>query len=114
VQRTLALLTAVCVLLPCRSASAETVYEFVEVCKEEKLGDCFFRIQERLTRLNAEGHRRVCLPRTFGSTMVLDASVPVSVLDHVRLGLSAARFGSAEDDVDQVISKIVGTIYPCN
>lgn len=100
-------------MLPLQTARAEPVYEFVKHCKEETLGHCFFRIQERLTYLNSGAVNRVCLPRTFGSTLVHTASVPVSVLDHVRLGLSAARFGSAGDEVDDVIVRIVGAIYRC-
>lgn len=113
-SKTLKLLFALGMMaLPLQPAQAEPVYEFVRTCKEEPLGHCFFRIQERLSYLNREAVRRICLPRAFGATFVHSVSIPVSLLEHVRLGLSAARFGEAGDDVDDVIAKIVGTIYHC-
>ncbi|WP_295558179.1 hypothetical protein [uncultured Hyphomicrobium sp.] len=112
-SNTLKLLLTVGLLLPHGSARAEPVYEFVRHCKEENLGHCFFRIQERLTYLNSNAARRVCLPPAFSSAMVHNASIPVSVLEHVRLGLSAARFGHAEEEANIVIAKVVATIYPC-
>jgi hypothetical protein len=45
--------------------------------------------------------------------MAQSSSVPVSVLEHVRLGLSAARFGHSGSEVDDVIVKIMGGIYRC-
>jgi hypothetical protein len=105
---------AVCAVLLVRPAHAEAVYEFVKHCHDEKLGHCFNRIATRLSDLNAGGNRRICLPRTFGGTMVESGVIPVSLLEHVRLKLSAARFGDAGSDVDAVIARIVNAIYPCD
>lgn len=95
------------------TARAEPVYDFVSNCREEQLADCFHQIEQRLNRLNSGSNRRVCLPRAFGATMFESVGIPVSVLEHVRLALSAARFGKSQHDVDTVISEIVAGIYPC-
>ena len=102
-----------CLTLLAQPARAEPVYDFVIHCKQEPLGQCFQLIQDRLIKLNAGATRRICLPRAFGTTMFGSVGVPVSVLEHVRLGLSSARFGSAGDDVDDTIATIVNSIYPC-
>jgi hypothetical protein len=81
---------AMCAVLLARPARAEPVYEFVKDCRDEALGHCFNRIATRLSDLNAGGNRRICLPRTFGGTMVESGVIPVSLLEHVRLKLSAA------------------------
>lgn len=105
---------AVCAALLARPAHTEPVYEFVKHCRDEALGHCFNRIATRLSDLNAGGNRRICLPRMFGGTMVESGVIPVSLLDHVRLQLSAARFGDAGSDVDVIIARIVNGIYPCD
>jgi hypothetical protein len=105
---------AVCAVLLVRPAHAEAVYEFVKHCHDEKLGHCFNRIGTRLSGLNTGPNRRICLPRSFGGTMVESGVIPVSLLEHVRLKLSAARFGDAGSDVDAVITRIVNGIYPCD
>ena len=105
---------AICAVLLARPAHADDVYEFVKLCHDEKLGQCFHRIGTRLSALNTGPNRRICLPRTFGGTMVESGVIPVSLLEHVRLKLSAARFGDAGSDVDAVIARIVNGIYPCD
>jgi hypothetical protein len=105
---------AMCAVLLARPAHAEAVYEFVKHCRDEKLGHCFNRIATRLSDLNTGTNRRICLPRTFGGTMVESGVIPVSLLEHVRLQLSAARFGDAGSDVDAVIARIINGIYPCD
>ncbi|MEI9901424.1 MAG: hypothetical protein WDN31_16255 [Hyphomicrobium sp.] len=95
-----------------RPACAEAVYEFVTHCRQESLGDCFGLISERLDLLNGDADRRICLPRSFGGAIV-DSSVPVSLLEHVRVKLSAARFGHAGSDVNDMIARIINDIYPC-
>ena len=110
----LRLLLAGCAVAMAQPAASETVYEFVSQCRQEQLGDCFYQIDARLERLNAGTDRRVCLPQAFGATMTYNGAVPVSLLEHVRLGLSAARFGNAEQDVDDAITAIVNRIYRCD
>jgi hypothetical protein len=92
-------------------AKAETVYELVALCNAEKLGLCYSRIDVHLTRLNTGPMRRICLPTSFGA--MLSNTIPVSMLERVRLGLSAARFGQAEVAADDVIVSIVNGVYPC-
>ena len=87
-----AILIATGVLLLARPAQAEAVYDFVAQCRGEKLGHCFNRIGTHLTGLNASPNRRICLPVSFGG-MLSNGVIPVSLLEHVRLKLSAARFG---------------------
>jgi hypothetical protein len=95
-------------------AQAETVYEFVLDCKSKTLARCFNLIEQRLNRMRAiEQGRAFCLPRVWGAAMVTSESYPVSVLDHVRLGLSAARFGAAERPVEERMKAIIAEIYPC-
>lgn len=95
-------------------ARAETVYQFVLECKSETLARCFTIIGLRLDRLRAmEQGRAFCLPNVWGATMVMSDSIPVSILEHVRLALSAARFGNAERPVDEQMKAIVAEIYPC-
>lgn len=95
-------------------ARAEAVYEFVTHCRQERLGDCFALIGERLDLLSAGSNRRICLPRTFGGVMLESGVVPVSVLEHVRVKLSAAQFGHAGSDVNDMIASIINDIYPCS
>ncbi len=113
VTKLIATAIAMCAVLLARPAHAEAVYEFVKHC-HEKLGHCFNCIGTRLSSLNTGTNRRICLPRTFGGTMVESGVIPVSLLEHVRLQLSAARFGDAGSDVDGVIARIVNGIYPCD
>lgn len=108
------ILVVLCVVLLPRPAQGETVYEFVSACREQKLSACFTRIDRHLTRLNTGADRRICLPRAFGAVLLEDEGVPVSVLEHVRLALSAARFGDAGSEVDDVMVRIVGGLYPCS
>lgn len=107
-----AFLIAAGTLLFAPPARAETVYEFATLCNGEKLGHCFSRIETRLTQLNGGAERRICLPVSFGA-MISDA-IPVSLLEHVRIRLSAARFGDASSAADDVIVRIVNGVYPCN
>ncbi len=107
-------LIALIVLLTPRPSQAEPVYDFVVHCRAQSLGMCFHLISERLSRLDhADPQQRVCLPRFFGATMVDSGVIPVSVLEYVRLRLSAARFGDAGTDVEVVMARIVRTIYSC-
>jgi len=108
------ILLAVTLALLIGPARGEAVYDFVGHCRNEQLSRCFDRIGERLNRLNAGAHRRICLPRTFGGLMLGSGVIPVSLLEHVRLTLSAARFGDAGTDVDDMMARIVNAIYPCN
>ena len=87
-----AILIATGVLWLARPAQAEAVYDFVAQCRGEKLGHCFNRIGTRLTGLNTSPNRRICLPVSFNG-MLANGVIPVSLLEHVRLKLSAARFG---------------------
>jgi hypothetical protein len=95
-------------------ARAETVYEFVRQCRQQQLGDCFAVINARLGHLNEGRDRRICLPRAFGGIMLGRGVVPVSLLEHVRVKLSAARFGHAGAETDDVITDIIGALYPCS
>jgi hypothetical protein len=96
-----------------RAARAEAVYEFVTRCRQERLADCFALIGDRLARLDTGARPRICLPRAFGGMMLDGGVVPVSLLEHVRVKLSAARFGQAGAETDDVIASIVNGIYPC-
>ncbi len=96
------------------AAPADTVYEFDARCRESRLGVCFNMIEDRLDRLKRTGQgRSFCLPRAWGSVQFESVSYPVSLLEHVRLALSAARFGAAGRPVDEKITSIVAEIYPC-
>jgi hypothetical protein len=100
-------------LLP-QPGRAELLDDFIVHCRQEALGDCFYRIGERLNRLNAGAAPRICLPRTFGGLVLERGVIPVSVLEHFRLRLSAARFGQASADVDEVMVRIANGMYPCD
>jgi AraC-like DNA-binding protein len=94
---------------------AETVYEFAAGCHEDELAKCFDLIRAELDRLKAkEQGRSFCLPRAWGLDDYPFSQYPLSVLEHIRLSLSAARFGNAERPVDDAISEILAKIYPCN
>lgn len=107
-----ALRIATCALLLASSAKAETVYTFAVLCNAEKLSHCFSRIETRLARLNGSPNRRICLPMSFGGLM--SDAIPVSLLEHVRIRLSAARFGNAASAADDVIVRIVNRVYACD
>jgi hypothetical protein len=94
-------------------AQAETVYEFVVHCRRDMLGDCFGRISKRLNDLNSRARRRICLPHSYGGIMLEDGVIPVSLLEHVRIQLSAAEFGEAGANVDDVLVEVINAIYPC-
>jgi hypothetical protein len=100
-------------LLLARPVQAEPVYDFVEQCRAATLGHCFHSISTRLTVLNTGPNRRICLPVSFGG-MLSGGIIPVSLLEHVRLKLSAARFGDAGTDVDVVMVRVVNQIYNCD
>jgi hypothetical protein len=106
----IAVLIATGVVLLARPAQAETVYDFVALCRAEQLGHCFNRISARLDALNAGSNRRICVPRRFAA---ITGVIPVSLLEHVRLKLSAARFGNAGSEVDDVMVRIMNEIFPC-
>ena len=110
-----AVVIALSILLAPRPSQAEPVYDFVVNCRAQSLGMCFHIISERLSHLRStDPDQRICLPRFFGATMVDSGVIPVSVLEYVRLRLSAARFGHASADVEVVMASIVGSIYPCD
>lgn len=111
--RTAMVLIALSLALLPRPVRAEAVYEFVAHCRQERLGDCFDSIRSRLDSLNAGTARRICLPRAFGGVVLERGVLPVSLLEHVRVKLSAARFGEAGANVDDVMTRIVNQIYPC-
>ena len=95
-------------------ARAATVYDFVIGCRDDRQMDCLKSIEERIVKLReTENERSFCLPRAFGATMFQSLHLPISLLDYVRLGLSAARFGKAKREVDEVIREILASIYPC-
>lgn len=111
--RLAAIVLALCALCPAPAARAEPVYDFVTNCRHQRLGDCFALINERLNVLNSGAHPSICLPRAFGGLMLGDGVVPVSLLEHVRVKLSAARFGHSGDDANATIASIINRIYPC-
>ena len=111
--RLAAILVVLCAVLPAPSARAEPVYDFITHCRQQRLGDCFALINERLNMLGSGAHRSICLPRAFGGLMLGDGVVPVSLLEHVRVKLSAARFGHAGADANATIASIINGIYPC-
>jgi hypothetical protein len=106
----LVMIAALLLLAP--AARAETVYQFAALCNAEQLGHCFNRIETRLVDLDKGTHRRICLPASFGA--MLSNVIPVSLLERVRLRVSAARFGEADADVDDVIVRAINEIYPCD
>jgi hypothetical protein len=94
---------------------SETVYEFATSCHEDQLNTCFNLIRERLDRLKAkEQGRAFCLPRSWGTPGYISSGYPISVLEHIRLSVSAARFGNAEEPVDLAMRDILKAIYPCD
>lgn len=94
-------------------ARADTVYEFVASCRRETLGQCFNRISERLDALKAwDQHSAYCFPPAY-KAMVGD-SYPISVIEYLRLALSAARFGESSRPTDSVITDLLARIYPCD
>lgn len=108
-----AVIAALFILAP-TVARAESVYEFVVQCREDQLTRCFNLIEERLDGLKAsEDGRAFCLPKAWGSSLFHNVGYPVSVLEHVRLRMSASRFGGAERPADIVLGEILGGIYPC-
>ncbi len=108
-----ALLTGVLSFAP-QIARAETVYEFAINCQEEQLATCFDLIRDRLTEVKDRGQGRAfCAPRIWGMQNAPFGDNTLSVIEHIRLTLSAARFGKAEMPVDDAISDILKTIYPC-
>jgi hypothetical protein len=109
-----AIAIAVLVLFNVRPAHADTVYEFALQCRAASLGSCFALIDERLERLEARDKRqRFCVPRAWGVSMFASVRYPVSLLDHVRLAMSAARFGHAGSDADETLLEIMARVYPC-
>ena len=93
---------------------AETVYEFATACHEDQLNTCFNLIRDRLDRLKAkEQGRAFCLPRAWGTPGYITSGYSISVLEHIRLSVSAARFGKAEEPVDIAMRDILKAIYPC-
>lgn len=107
-------LIAALVLLAPNGVRAETVYEFAVQCREDQLSRCFNLIEERLDTLRAseDGHT-FCLPKAWSASLFQAVGYPVSVLEHVRLRMSASRFGNAERPADTVMGEILGGIYPC-
>jgi hypothetical protein len=109
------LAAALFALAPPNTARAETVYEFSSHCHEDHLLACLDQIRELVTRVKARDQGRVfCAPRAWGMENYPFSDYPLSVLEHVRLSLSAARFGKAEMPVDDAISDILKAIYPCD
>ena len=94
---------------------AETVYEFATNCHENELAKCFELIKERLDLVKAkeQGHA-FCMPGAWGMMDFPFSDYPVSILEHIRLSLSAARFGNAEQPVESAITDIIAKIYPCD
>jgi len=109
---TIVLFVSVCISLA-GPARGEALYEFVSHCRDEQLGRCYDRIGEHLNSLNAGAEKRICLPQSFGGITLEDGVIPVSLLEHVRLKLSAACFGEAGADADDVMVDIINGIYPC-
>lgn len=96
-------------------ARAETVYEFIVQCHEDNLGPCYSRIRERLKQAKAKGNGRgFCLPPAWGMPDYLSSGFPISLIEHIRLSLSAGRFGDADQPVDDAITGILKTLYPCD
>ena len=109
----IALAVALGVVMP-SAVRAETVYEFAAACHEDQLNTCFNLIRDRLDRLKAkEQGRAFCLPRAWGTPGYITSGYPISVLEHIRLSVSAARFGKAEEPVDIAMRDILTKIYPC-
>lgn len=94
---------------------AETVYEFATSCHEDELAECFNHVRDALDRVKAKGQGQAfCMPRSWGMMDSPFSEYPVSLLDHIRLALSAARFGKAEQSADSAISEVLAKIYPCD
>jgi hypothetical protein len=53
------------------------------------------------------------LLRAWGTPGYITSGYPISVLEHIRLSVSAARFGNAEEPVDIAMRDILKAIYPC-
>jgi len=113
VRTLMAMLLAVTVATHAMPARAEALYEFVNHCRDEQLGRCYDRIGDRLNSLNVRADRRICLPVSFGGITLQAGVIPVSLLEHVRIKLSAACFGEAGANVDDVMAEIINGIYPC-
>lgn len=93
---------------------AETVVDFVSACNNSELAACFERISNEIDTLkSAEGGKTFCLPRAWGATMFESVGYPVSVLEHVRLGMSASRFGGSEQPANSAMSAILAKTFPC-
>ncbi len=101
-------------ILTVTAAHAETVVEFVSSCNNTKLSACFDRISREIDSLNVtEGGKSFCLPRAWGATMFERVGYPVSVLEYVRLAMSASRFGNAEKPATAEMSAILAKTFPC-
>ena len=95
------------------TARAEAVWDFVASCDGAPLGDCLGRVQAAIERVRAgeDGHA-FCIPPVWGG-FVPSTTYPVSVLDYVRLRLSAARIGRAGDPADAVVRSVLVEMFPC-
>ncbi len=99
--------------LCCANASAEPVYDFVSKCEAASLGACFARIRTELDRLRArEDQHAFCLPFVWGG-FVPSTTYPVSILDYMKLRLSASRIGRAGDPADVVMRDVLAEMFPC-
>lgn len=94
---------------------AETVYEFVMTCRRVDLSTCFNRISDGLDRVKVKDDGTAfCLPRAWAGPGFITSTYPISLLEYVRVGLSASRFGKADEPVEGALRDILKDIYPCD
>jgi len=106
-------LFALAAVLCCGPARADSVYDFVNGCEAASLDVCFTRIRTELDRVReTDDHHAFCIPPVWGG-FVPSTTYPVSVLDYIKLRLSAARIGRAGDPADAVIRDVLAEAFPC-
>ncbi|MEG6507774.1 hypothetical protein V6C03_02215 [Methyloligella sp. 2.7D] len=95
-------------------AHAETVYEFSRSCKALPLHLCFKAIAGLVDQAKQDGQGRAfCMPEVWVTPGDVTRSYPVSLLERLRVSLSAARFGRAEMPAEEALQETLAEIYPC-
>lgn len=103
------------VVLLCQPAQAETVYDFTMRCNEMSLRGCLDDIEAHLVQLEGkEQGNAFCIPRAWGRPEFLSGGFPISLLEYLRVGLSASRFGHAQEPVEDAMRDILAELYPCD
>ena len=89
------------------------MFDFVARCDSAPLDACFDEIRTQLDQLRATENRHgFCIPPVWGG-FVPSRITPVSVLDYLKLRLSAARIGRAGEPTEAVLRDVLADMFPC-